>query len=89
MGAYTTPDDWKREYINADETTAELTRMRVDPDWQGRGLGTAVYRELRARAHSDGYRRFVLDTVDRRSEITVGVGEAPITLALYQRAIEP
>lgn len=62
MGAYTPTDGWKGEYVDTGQRTAELTRMRVAPEWQGRGIGTEVYDELARRARADGYRRFILDT---------------------------
>lgn len=61
-GAYTPPHAWKGEYLDVDDETAELTRMRVAPEWQGRGVGRSMYAELARRARADGYRRFVLDT---------------------------
>ena len=62
MGAYTPPDEWKREYVELEDGVAELTRMRVDPECHGQGFGTAIYGELAQRAQGDGYRGFVLDT---------------------------
>ncbi|MBX0285505.1 GNAT family N-acetyltransferase [Haloarcula salinisoli] len=103
MGAYTTPDEWKDAYLDIDGTTAELTRMRVDPDWQGRGYGTAMYRTLVERARDDGYRRFVLDTgaendrargfyerlgFECQSRISVGSEEETLEMVLYQQSIE-
>ncbi|MDS0258444.1 GNAT family N-acetyltransferase [Haloarcula sp. S1CR25-12] len=103
MGAYTTPDEWKHEYIDVDGATAELTRMRVHPDWQGYGFGTAMYRALRERALHDGYRDFVLDTgaendrargfyerlgFDCQTRISVGSGDAALEMVLYQQSIE-
>lgn len=98
MVAYTTPDEWKAQYLEIGDGTAELTRMRVDPAWQGNGIGSAIYRELRDRAESAGYRRFVLDTgtendtargfyeqcsFECRREISVEYGDSTLELALY------
>ena len=48
--------------LRLDSHTTELTRMRVDPEWHGRGVGSALYHELEQRARYDGYDQFVLDT---------------------------
>ena len=45
----------------ADER-AEITRMRVHPDFQRRGFGRAVLRRLEDRAGELGYRHLHLDT---------------------------
>lgn len=102
MGAYATPDAWKEAYIHLDNRTAELTRMRVDPEWQGRGIGSAIYHELEQRARNDGYEQFVLDTgvendVARgfyeslgflvQDEVAVDFGDLTIELALYRKSI--
>lgn len=102
MGAYTTPDDWKDAYQEIDDTTVELTRMRVDPEYQGQGFGTALYRDLKRRARRAGYERFVLDTGARNEvargfyerlgfecvrEISVDYREQSLELALYQKQI--
>lgn len=41
---------------------AEIKRMRVHPDYQGRGLGQIILSELEARARSLGYKTLHLDT---------------------------
>jgi ribosomal protein S18 acetylase RimI-like enzyme len=41
---------------------AEIKRMRVHPDYQGRGLGQIILSELEARARVMGYRTLHLDT---------------------------
>ena len=46
----------------ADETTCELLRMRVYPEHQGRGYGTAVLAVLEQEATRLGYRRIELLT---------------------------
>lgn len=43
-------------------TCAEIRRMRVHPDYQGRGFGTLILSELEARARSIGYTTLHLDT---------------------------
>ncbi|QIO22025.1 GNAT family N-acetyltransferase [Haloarcula sp. JP-L23] len=102
-GAYTTPSEWKRDHVALDDETAELTRMRVDPDRQGRGVGSAVYRALERRALAEGYRRFVLDTGTENDtargfyeylgftcvrEVPVDFGPVTLDLALYETAID-
>lgn len=54
------------EWILADRfafegDTAELTRMRVDPAYQRRGIGRRLYAELEDAARRLGYDRIVLD----------------------------
>lgn len=103
MGAYTPADAWKGKYVDIDQRTAELTRMRVEPEWQGRGIGTEVYDELARRARADGYRRFVLDTgVENDAarefyerlgfqcvrEVTLQYRGATVELVLYEKRIE-
>jgi len=102
-GAYTTPDEWKEAYCDIDSETTELTRMRVAPEWQAQGFGSAIYRELERRARSDGYRRFVLDTgtgneVARgfyerlgftcRQAVTIDFGDGTFGLVLYEKSID-
>lgn len=97
MAAYTTPDEWKRESVDC-EGMAELTRMRVDPEWHGQGFGSAIYDELERRGLADGYRGFVLDTgaenetargfyeglgFECRRELEVEYGEQFLALVIY------
>lgn len=103
MGAYATPNEWMEEYLPLESHTTELTRMRVDPEWQGRGVGTALYQELEQRARHDGYDQVVLDTgvendVARGSyeglgfqlqqEVSVHFGDLTFELALYRKSIQ-
>ena len=41
---------------------AEIKRMRVYPDYQGRGIGQIILSELEARARTLGYKTLHLDT---------------------------
>jgi ribosomal protein S18 acetylase RimI-like enzyme len=41
---------------------AEVKRMRVHPDYQGRGLGQLILSELETRARTRGYKTLHLDT---------------------------
>lgn len=102
MGGYVPPSEWKESFVALGPDTAELTRMRVDPDWHGEGFGTAIYRELERRARSEGFERFVLDTgtANDRSrgfyegldfecldEVSLEWGSRTIHLALYEKRI--
>ena len=44
------------------EEVAELKRMRVHPDFQGRGFGQAILEELEKRVRKLGFKRMILDT---------------------------
>ncbi len=44
------------------EKLAEIKRMRVDPDFQGRGFGQIILDELETRALALGYTKLHLDT---------------------------
>jgi GNAT superfamily N-acetyltransferase len=54
---------------------AELRRMRIARDLQGRGYGTLILRELERRAFDFGIRTLCLDTARRR----------PLTLEFYRK----
>jgi GNAT superfamily N-acetyltransferase len=45
-----------------DRTTAELKRMRVHPDYQGRGIGKCLLSALESEASTRSIRRIVLNT---------------------------
>lgn len=100
--AYETPAEWKHEFVDLDGETAELTRMRVNPEWQGRGVGRKLYRDLERRASADGWQRFLLDTgtendaargfyeslgFDRLRELTVEFDGVTLELVLYETSI--
>ncbi|RYJ13585.1 GNAT family N-acetyltransferase [Halogeometricum borinquense] len=103
MGAYTTPNEWKEEFIQLDSQTTELTRMRVDPEYHGRGIGSAIYHELEQRARQDRYEQFVLDTgvendtargfyerlgFQLQQQVSINFGDLVFELALYQKFID-
>ncbi len=54
---------------------AELRRMRIARDLQGRGYGTLMLRELERRAFDSGIRTLCMDTARRR----------PLTLEFYRK----
>jgi GNAT superfamily N-acetyltransferase len=54
---------------------AELRRMRIARDLQGRGYGTLMLAELERRAFQSGFRKLCLDTARRR----------PLTLGFYRK----
>ena len=54
---------------------AELRRMRIARDLQGRGYGTLLLRELERRAFQSGVRTLCLETARRR----------PLTLEFYRK----
>jgi GNAT superfamily N-acetyltransferase len=57
------------------EDLAELRRMRIARDLQGKGYGTLLLRELERRAFQSGIRTLCLDTARRR----------PLTLEFYRK----
>lgn len=48
--------------MRIDESTGEIKRMWVHPDWRGVGLGQRMLRHLEGQARELGYTRVVLDT---------------------------
>jgi len=57
------------------ELDVELKRMRIASDFQGRGYGTILLRELERRASQAGVRNLYLEAAKRR----------PLTLEFYQK----
>lgn len=45
-----------------DETTGEIKRMRIEKEYQGKGLGKTMLEKLIQRAKELGYKRLTLDT---------------------------
>jgi ribosomal protein S18 acetylase RimI-like enzyme len=62
-GAFRPAGGYLSDFLEVTDDTAELKRMRVDPDHQGRGFGRQVYRELERRARTRGFSELVLDTM--------------------------
>ena len=50
-----------------DTERAEIKRMRVHPDFQGRGFGSAILERLEAKTRKLGYRTLHLDTTVRQA----------------------
>lgn len=102
-GAYIPLDGWMAEQFDVSvSTTAELSRMRVHPDYQGQGIGSAVCDELESRARSEGYGVLVLNTgVDNKlargfynsrgfdcvQEWPVEFEDLTLDLALYRKSL--
>jgi GNAT superfamily N-acetyltransferase len=57
------------------DTSAELRRMRIEPEFQGKGYGRQLLRELERLAFQSGIRAVCLDTARRR----------PLTLEFYRK----
>ena len=57
------------------DTSAELRRMRIEREFQGRGYGTQLLRELERLAFQSGIRTLCLDAARRR----------PLTLEFYRK----
>ena len=57
------------------DTSAELRRMRIEREFQGRGCGTQLLRELERIAYQSGIRTLCLDTARKR----------PLTLEFYRK----
>jgi len=57
------------------DTSAELRRMRIERELQGRGYGTQLLRELERLAFKSGIRTLCLDAARRR----------PLTLEFYRK----
>lgn len=50
-----------------DDDTAEIKRMRVHPDWQGKGIGKKVLKALEDQAVELEYRSLILDTTTKQT----------------------
>lgn len=57
------------------DTSAELRRMRIEPEFQDKGYGAQLLRELERLAFQSGIRTACLDTARRR----------PLTLEFYRK----
>ncbi len=50
----------------ANDNIAEIKRMRTYPEYQGRGFGTIILKELIARAKSLNYKELILETSEKQ-----------------------
>lgn len=62
MGAYSPLEGWMAEQFDGWAGTVELTRIRVAPEYQGRGFGSWVVTALEQRARRVGYHAVALNT---------------------------
>ncbi|MGG3283602.1 GNAT family N-acetyltransferase [Paenibacillus solani] len=53
-------------YRKVDEITAEIKRIRVKTEFQGRGYGSQILAALEKSAEYRGYTRLILDTTSRQ-----------------------
>ena len=51
-----------------DETTIEIKRMFVAPQFRGRGIAHAILNAVEAEARTRGYKRSILETANRQPE---------------------
>ena len=49
-----------------DTNTAEIKRMRVNPDFQGQGIGKQILELLIQKAKSSNYKKLILDTSSKQ-----------------------
>lgn len=52
-------------FLPVDSQTIEIRRMRVAPEWQRRGLGTALLNSLLSKAKNCGFKKAILNTDTR------------------------
>jgi len=55
-------------YKAYDETTAEIKRMYVDPEFRGKGIAKAILQELERWAGEDGFTSAILETGQQQIE---------------------
>lgn len=68
MGAFKPPSEYYHNFFSdIPPTAAEITRMRVEPEFQGRGFGGQIYDVLERRAQSVGYDTLLLDTTPQQN----------------------
>lgn len=105
MGAFRPPSSYLEYFLDElPPGTAEVTRMRVDSDYQGRGYGQQLYEEIERRARIAGVQRFVLDTTQRQVATRglyetngfrethredVEFGGTSLTMIFYEKPLDP
>jgi ribosomal protein S18 acetylase RimI-like enzyme len=81
-------------------TLAEIKRMRVNPDYQRRGFGQIILKELESRARQLGYTELCLDTTtlqiaaqkmyEKNGFTATGRGQLPpFQLIYYRKSLLP
>lgn len=104
MGALRPIPERTRDAFESLATPAgELKRMRVDPERQRSGLGSALLSQLEGCARAKGYRELVLDTgldqagarafyeskgFEHETDVTVTVDAGEFGLALYRKRLD-
>jgi len=84
--------------LRVNDTTAEIKRMRIQPEYQRRGWGQILLTELERRARDLGYDKLILDTsikltaaqklYERNGYKRIGVsGEGDFKIILYEKNI--
>jgi ribosomal protein S18 acetylase RimI-like enzyme len=53
-------------YRKVDDMTAEIKRIRIMKEFQGRGFGTQILAALEKSAERKGYKQLILDTTSRQ-----------------------
>jgi ribosomal protein S18 acetylase RimI-like enzyme len=82
------------------DNTAEIKRMRVNPDYHRRGFGQAILNQLEVRASELGYKELCLDTTttqipaqklyEKNGFTEVGREKIPdFELILYRKKLKP
>jgi GNAT superfamily N-acetyltransferase len=73
-GGYFVIGYWDRQAVGCgafrpyDETTIEIKRMFVAPDFRGRGVARAILSAVEAEARRQSYKRSILETANRQPE---------------------
>lgn len=84
--------------LRVNDTTAEIKRMRIEPEYQRWGWGQMILTELEKRARDFGYVKLILDTsikltaaqqlYEKNGYNRIGVsGEGKFEIVLYEKYI--
>ena len=102
MGAYSPLEGWMAEQFDGWAGTVELTRIRVAPEYKGRGFGSQVVTALERRARRVDYRALALNTGANNDQArafyeslgyscvrteSVAFDDITLELALYYRSL--
>ena len=85
-------------FLPVSDAVAEVTRMRVVPEFQGRGIGRRLLHEIESAGQERGFSEFVLDTAphlvaaqslyESEGYEAVGAVEMPFTdLVVYRKQV--